>query len=426
MDQSVPLAERMRPRQLIDYKGQPHLVGNGKPLQVIITNKLGTSIILWGPPGVGKTSLAQIIAQELKRPFFLLSAINSGVKEIRDVLEKAKGNLLSAGKTPLLFIDEIHRFSKSQQDSLLPAVEKGVITLIGATTENPSFEIIGPLLSRCQVYTLHELTKLDLMEILQHALKNDVYLQQKKIEIKEWEALLRFSGGDARKLLNLAELIINTLGGDVVAIDNDTVAQVLQKQIHRYDKQGELHYDLASALIKSIRGSDPNAGVYYLARMLKGGEDPLFIARRLVILAAEDIGNANPTAIIMANNIFDACSKIGMPEARIMLSQLVTYLACSNKSNSAYMAIAQAYDAVDQHADAAVPLPLRNAPTALMKELGYGKSYGYSHLGEDQFIDQEFLPDALAGKAFYTPGNNARELEMRAFLKQRWKSKYGY
>lgn len=426
MDQSVPLAERMRPRQLIDYKGQPHLVGNGKPLQVIITNKLGTSIILWGPPGVGKTSLAQIIAQELKRPFFLLSAINSGVKEIRDVLEKAKGNLLSAGKTPLLFIDEIHRFSKSQQDSLLPAVEKGVITLIGATTENPSFEIIGPLLSRCQVYTLHELTKLDLMEILQHALKNDGYLQQKKIEIKEWEALLRFSGGDARKLLNLAELIINTLGGDVVAIDNDTVAQILQKQIHRYDKQGELHYDLASALIKSIRGSDPNAGVYYLARMLKGGEDPLFIARRLVILAAEDIGNANPTAIIMANNIFDACSKIGMPEARIMLSQLVTYLACSNKSNSAYMAIAQAYDAVDQHADAAVPLPLRNAPTALMKELGYGKSYGYSHLGEDQFIDQEFLPDALAGKAFYTPGNNARELEMRAFLKQRWKSKYGY
>ncbi|MEO0311308.1 MAG: Replication-associated recombination protein, partial [Bacteroidota bacterium] len=374
----------------------------------------------------GKTSLAQIIAQELKRPFFLLSAINSGVKEIRDVLEKAKGNLLSAGKTPLLFIDEIHRFSKSQQDSLLPAVEKGVITLIGATTENPSFEIIGPLLSRCQVYTLHELTKLDLMEILQHALKNDGYLQQKKIEIKEWEALLRFSGGDARKLLNLAELIINTLGGDVVAIDNDTVAQILQKQIHRYDKQGELHYDLASALIKSIRGSDPNAGVYYLARMLKGGEDPLFIARRLVILAAEDIGNANPTAIIMANNIFDACSKIGMPEARIMLSQLVTYLACSNKSNSAYMAIAQAYDAVDQHADAAVPLPLRNAPTALMKELGYGKSYGYSHLGEDQFIDQEFLPDALAGKAFYTPGNNARELEMRAFLKQRWKSKYGY
>jgi putative ATPase len=370
--------------------------------------------------------LAQIIAQELKRPFFLLSAINSGVKEIRDVLEKAKGNLLSAGKTPLLFIDEIHRFSKSQQDSLLPAVEKGVITLIGATTENPSFEIIGPLLSRCQVYTLHELTKLDLMEILQHALKNDGYLQQKKIEIKEWEALLRFSGGDARKLLNLAELIINTLGGDVVAIDNDTVAQILQKQIHRYDKQGELHYDLASALIKSIRGSDPNAGVYYLARMLKGGEDPLFIARRLVILAAEDIGNANPTAIIMANNIFDACSKIGMPEARIMLSQLVTYLACSNKSNSAYMAIAQAYDAVDQHADAAVPLPLRNAPTALMKELGYGKSYGYSHLGEDQFIDQEFLPDALAGKAFYTPGNNARELEMRAFLKQRWKSKYGY
>ncbi|HMK07187.1 MAG TPA: replication-associated recombination protein A, partial [Flavobacterium sp.] len=385
------------------------------------------SLIFWGSPGTGKTTLAQIIAQESKRPFYVLSAINSGVKDIRDVIEKAKqsGGLFTA-KNPILFIDEIHRFSKSQQDSLLAAVEKGWITLIGATTENPSFEVIPALLSRCQVYVLNPFTKADLEDLLQRAMKTDVVMKQKKITLKETEALLRLSGGDGRKLLNIFELVVNASAGDKVLITNDRVMELVQQNTVLYDKTGEQHYDIVSAFIKSIRGSDPNGAVYWLARMVEGGEDVKFIARRMLILSSEDIGNANPTAFIMANNTFQAVSTIGYPESRIILSQCAIYLATSPKSNASYMAIGNAQQMVKQTGDLPVPIPLRNAPTKLMKELGYGDEYKYSHDYANNFAEQEFLPDAISNTAFYVPGNNSRENGTREFLKNRWKDKYGY
>lgn len=423
----TPLAERMRPASLDNYIGQKHIVGEGAILRNAIESNILPSIILWGPPGVGKTTLANIIAHQLKRPFYALSAINSGVKDIRDVIDKAKGNGgLFSGGNPILFIDEIHRFSKSQQDSLLGAVEKGTVTLIGATTENPSFEVISALLSRCQVYILKPLDKDDLLEMLEQAMKNDPVLKHKKIAIHENEALLRLSGGDGRKLLNVFELVINAIGGDTVVITNEAVSRIVQQNIAMYDKTGENHYDIISAFIKSIRGSDPNAAVYWLARMIEGGEDPLFIARRLLILASEDIGNANPTALVMANNCFQAVNVIGYPEARIILSQTAIYLAASAKSNASYAAINDAMQAVGQTGDLPVPLHIRNAPTKLMKEIGYGKGYEYSHSYENNFSAQEYLPDALKGVKFYDPGNNAREKELRDFLKKRWGDKYKY
>jgi len=389
------------------------------------------SLILWGPPGTGKTTLAQIMAQESKRPFYELSAINSGVKDIRDVIEKAKqsGGLFTA-KNPILFIDEIHRFSKSQQDSLLAAVEKGWITLIGATTENPSFEVIPALLSRCQVYILNAFTKEDLENILHRAISSDEYLQTKKINLVETEALLRLSGGDGRKLLNIFELVINatdiSTGSAIIEITNEKVMQLVQKNTVLYDKTGEQHYDIVSAFIKSIRGSDPNGAVYWLARMIEGGEDVKFIARRMLILSSEDIGNANPTAFIMANNAFQAVSTIGYPESRIILSQCAIYLATSAKSNASYMAIGKAQQVVKQNGDLPVPIHLRNAPTKLMKELGYGEEYKYSHDFANNFAEQEFLPTELSETTFFEPGENAREKEIRQFLKNRWKNKYGY
>lgn len=426
MDSGAPLAERMRPTSLNNYIGQKHIVGEGAILRNAIESNLLPSIILWGPPGVGKTTLANIISHQLKRPFYALSAINSGVKDIREVIEKAKDNNLFTQKNPILFIDEIHRFSKSQQDSLLGAVEKGTITLIGATTENPSFEIISALLSRCQVYILKHLDKQDLMDMLELALKTDVVLKNKKINILEHEALLRLSGGDGRKLLNVFELVVNSIGGNEIEITNEKVNNIVQQNIAMYDKAGENHYDIISAFIKSIRGSDPNAAVYWLARMLNGGEDPLFIARRLLILASEDIGNANPTALVIANNCFQAVNVIGMPEARIILSQAVTYLATSTKSNAAYMAINMASEDVQRTADLPVPLHLRNAPTKLMKEIGYGKEYQYSHNYSQNFSQQEYLPEILKGTKYYEPGNNAREKEMRDLLKKLWGEKYNY
>ena len=426
MMNTTPLAERMRPTSLDNYIGQKHIVGEGAILRNAITSNLLPSIILWGPPGVGKTTLANIIAHQLKRPFYALSAINSGVKDIRDVIDKAKGNGMFQQQNPILFIDEIHRFSKSQQDSLLGAVEKGTVTLIGATTENPSFEVISALLSRCQVYILRSLDKADLLSMLDLAMKTDSVLKEKKITITENEALLRISGGDGRKLLNIFELVINTIGGDTIEITNDKVTAIVQQNIAMYDKTGENHYDIISAFIKSIRGSDPNAAVYWLARMIEGGEDPKFIARRLVILSSEDIGNANPTALVIANNCFQAVNLIGYPESRIILSQAVTYLACSAKSNAAYMAIESAIEAVKTNGDLPVPLHLRNAPTKLMKEIGYGADYKYAHSYQNNFIHQDYLPDDIKGIKFYEPGDNAREKEMREYLRRLWGEKYNY
>lgn len=423
---NAPLAERMRPTSLDNYIGQKHIVGEGAILRNAIESNILPSIILWGPPGVGKTTLANIIAHQLKRPFYALSAINSGIKDIRDVIDKAKSNGMFAQHNPVLFIDEIHRFSKSQQDSLLGAVEKGTITLIGATTENPSFEVISALLSRCQVYILKHLDKDDLLAMLQQAIDTDEFFKTKKIILSETEALLRLSGGDGRKLLNVFELVVNAIGGDTIEITNDKVTTIVQQNIATYDKTGENHYDIISAFIKSIRGSDPNAAVYWLARMIEGGEDPSFIARRLLILASEDIGNANPTALVIANNCFQAVNVIGYPESRIILSQAVTYLACSAKSNAAYMAINQAQEAVQKTGDLPVPLHLRNAPTKLMKDIGYGTDYKYAHSYENNFSEQEYLPQTISGMKFYDPADNAREKELRQFLKSRWKDKYNY
>ena len=421
-----PLAERMRPKGLNDYIGQQHIIGVGSALRNAIKQNLLPSLIFWGPPGVGKTSLALIIANELKRPFYMLSAINSGVKDVREVIDKASDNNLFNQSKPVLFIDEIHRFSKSQQDSLLGAVEKGVVTLIGATTENPSFEVIAALLSRCQVYVLKSLEESELLELMRNAIGHDEFLSAKTIELREHEALIRVSGGDARKLLNALEMVVNSQSTGTVVISNELVLEVIQQNLALYDKNGEQHYDIISAFIKSIRGSDPNAAVYYLARMIKGGEDPLFIARRLVILASEDVGNANPNALLLANNCFNAVGVIGMPESRIILSQCVTYLAASPKSNASYMAINEAMAAVDKTGDLPVPLQLRNAPTKLMKNMDYGKEYKYAHSFENNFVEQEFLPEALSGTKFYEPGNNARETEHRNYLKKLWKEKYGY
>lgn len=423
----APLAERIRPRTLEDYISQSHLVGAKGVLTQNIKGGIIPSMIFWGPPGTGKTTLAEIIANESERPFYTLSAINAGVKDVREVIEKAKGSGgLFTARNPILFIDEIHRFSKSQQDSLLAAVEKGWITLIGATTENPSFEVIPALLSRCQVYTLNAFTKADLEALLSRALKVDEELKSKTIVVKENEALFRVSGGDGRKLLNTFELIVHSVGGDTIEITNEKVLQVVQNNTVLYDKTGEQHYDIISAFIKSIRGSDPNGAVYWLARMIEGGEDLKFIARRLVISASEDIGLANPTAIIMANNIFQAVSVIGYPESRILLSQCAIYLATSPKSNASYMAIGKAQQIVKQTGDLSVPIHLRNAPTKLMKELGYGEDYKYSHDFPGNFAYQEFLPDDLAQTPFYEPGENAREKQTKDFLHQRWQGKYGY
>lgn len=423
----APLAERIRPQKLEDYISQSHLVGPNGSLTQQIANGIIPSLIFWGPPGTGKTTLAQIIAQESKRPFYILSAINSGVAAIREVIEKAKqsGGLFTA-KNPILFIDEIHRFSKSQQDSLLAAVEKGWITLIGATTENPSFEVIPALLSRCQVYVLNAFTKDDLETLLARALKTDTFLATKNIKLNETEALIRLSGGDGRKLLNIFELVVNASNADEIEITNDRVFALVQQNTVLYDKTGEQHYDIVSAFIKSIRGSDPNGAVYWLARMIEGGEDVKFIARRMLILSSEDIGNANPTAFIMANNTFQAVATIGYPESRIILSQCAIYLATSPKSNASYMAIANAQKLVKQTGDLPVPIHLRNAPTKLMKELGYGEDYKYAHDYANNFADQEFLPDAVRETVLYHPGNNARENSNREFLKNRWKGKYGY
>jgi len=423
----APLAERIRPQQLEDYISQQHLVGPNGSLTQQIAKGIIPSLIFWGPPGTGKTTLAQIISQESKRPFYTLSAINSGVKDIREVIEKAKqsGGLFTS-KNPILFIDEIHRFSKSQQDSLLAAVEKGWITLIGATTENPSFEVIPALLSRCQVYTLNAFNKEDLEALLHRAIQKDSILKEKKIHLNETEALLRLSGGDGRKLLNLFELIINASNEDEIFITNDRVLELVQQNTVLYDKSGEQHYDIVSAFIKSIRGSDPNGAVYWLARMIEGGEDVKFIARRMLILSSEDIGNANPTAFIMANNTFQAVATIGYPESRIILSQCAVYLATSPKSNASYQAIGKAQQIVKQTGDLSVPIHLRNAPTPLMKELGYGEDYKYSHDYDNNFAEQEFLPEGISGTPIYEPGNNARENSTREFLKNRWKDKYRY
>lgn len=424
---NTPLAERLRPQTLDDYISQQHLVGKNGTLTRHIQQGLIPSMILWGPPGIGKTTLANIIANTSNRPFYQLSAIASGVKDVRDVINKAKesGGLFTA-KNPILFIDEIHRFSKSQQDSLLQAVEKGWVTLIGATTENPSFEVISALLSRCQVYILKEFEKTDLEALLNRAIEKDEILSQKNIKLKETNALLRLSGGDARKLLNIFELIINAEDSDKIIVTDKMVMDKVESNTVRYDKTGEQHYDIISAFIKSIRGSDPNASVYYLARMVEGGEDVKFIARRMLILASEDIGNANPTALVIANSTFQAVSTIGYPESRIILSQCATYLACSPKSNAAYMAINNAQQLVKQTGDLSIPLNIRNAPTKLMKDIGYGEDYKYSHNYANNFAAQEFLPKEIANTPLYQPGNNARENAQREFLKQRWKDKYGY
>jgi putative ATPase len=424
---NIPLAERMRPHTLDEYAGQSHLVGPGKPLRKAIEQGLLPSMIFWGPPGVGKTTLANIISHLLKRPFYTLSAVNSGVKDVREVIEKAQSQHFFGQNKPVLFIDEIHRFSKSQQDSLLGAVEKGVVTLIGATTENPSFEVIPALLSRCQVFVLEHLSKKDLLKLLEDALRKDEDLRQKKIILKETDYLLRISGGDARKLLNALEIVVNANDHNQEIIITDELSrESLNQNIALYDKGGEMHYDIISAFIKSIRGSDPNAAVYWLARMIEGGEDPLFIARRLVILASEDIGNANPTALVIANNCFQAVNVIGYPESRIILSQCATYLAASAKSNAAYEAINNALALVREKPNLPVPLHIRNAPTKLMKELNYGKEYKYAHSYDKNFVEQEFLPEEISGTVLYKPGNNPRENELRNYLRQLWKNKYSY
>lgn len=421
-----PLAERMRPLSLENYVGQKHLVGENNVLKKAIESGQLPSLIFWGPPGIGKTTLANIISETLDRPFFSLSAINSGVKDIRDVIEKATSLKGSFMGQPILFIDEIHRFSKSQQDSLLSAVEKGLVTLIGATTENPSFEVISALLSRCQVYILQPLTEAELISIIKNAIEKDTILKTKKIVVKEYEALIRLSGGDARKLLNIFEISVNGIGGDEVVITNEKVLEHVQQNLALYDKSGEQHYDIISAFIKSIRGSDPNAAVYWLARMIEGGEDPSFIARRLLILASEDIGNANPNALLLANNCFTAVNVIGYPESRIILAQCVTYLASSAKSNAAYEAINTAQEIVKKTGDLPVPLHLRNAPTQLMKEIGYGIEYQYAHAYDGNFITQEYLPEKLSGTKIYNPGNNPAENKLREKLKSNWNTKYNY
>ena len=421
-----PLAERMRPQSLDTYIGQQHLVGSGGVLRKAIELGSIPSLLLWGPPGVGKTTLALIISQQLKRPFFSLSAINSGVKDIRAIIDEAIELKKQNKALPILFIDEIHRFSKSQQDSLLGAVESGIITLIGATTENPSFEVISALLSRCQVYVLQQLSNDELVALVQQAIAQDELLQKKKIHIAEQDALLRLSGGDGRKLLNVLELVVQTLAGDEITITNEVVLQQVQQHMAMYDKAGEQHYDIISAFIKSIRGSDPNAAVYWLARMIAGGEEPGFIARRLLILASEDIGNANPNALLLAKTCFDAVHVIGWPESRIILSQTVTYLASSAKSNASYEAIARGQELVKQSGDLSVPLHLRNAPTSLMKNLDYGKGYKYAHSYEGNFAEQEFFPEQLSGTTLYNPGSNQAESKLRDYLKSRWKTKYGY
>ncbi len=415
-----PLAERLRPTTLDELVGQQHLTGKGSILRTAIEHGKIPSMILWGPPGVGKTTIANIIAQTLQVPFYTLSAISSGVKEVREVIELAKKQ-----SSVILFIDEIHRFNKGQQDALLGAVEKGIITLIGATTENPSFEVNSALLSRTQVYILKALDEKDLVALLQHAIKNDEVLKTKKIELKETEAMINISGGDARKLLNLLELVTDALGSKAVITD-EAVMEIAQQRIALYDKKGEQHYDIISAFIKSIRGSDPNAAVYYLARMIEGGEDIKFIARRMLILASEDIGNANPNALLLANATFDAVNKIGYPESQLILSQCAIYLASSAKSNAATVAIGAAMSAVKTHGDLPVPLHIRNAPTKLMKNEGYGKGYEYSHNYENNFSPQEYLPDAISGTTFFEPGKNLREEELRKFLKLLWKDKYKY
>lgn len=418
---SIPLPERMRPDSLGGFVGQRHLVGEGAVLRKMIESGNISSFILWGPPGVGKTTLANIVSKELKRDFYTLSAISSGVKELRDVFAKAKDNSIFAKGSPILFIDEIHRFSKSQQDALLGAVETGTVTLIGATTENPSFEVITPLLSRCQVFVMKPLEISDLDALLTRAVTQDAFLKKMDIEIRERNALFRFSGGDARKLLNILEIVVNSFPpGTHVSIDDATVADRLQENIAVYDKNGEMHYDIISAFIKSMRGSDPNGAVYWMARMLAGGEDPLFIARRMIILASEDIGLANPNALLLAQATFDAVHRIGMPEARIILSECAIYLATSPKSNSAYMAIGAALSMAENGDNSPVPLHLRNAPTKLMKDLGYSENYRYAHDYEGNFADQEFLPEGLSGTVFYNPGNNPRENEIRARMERLW------
>lgn len=416
-----PLAERIRPQELDDLIGQEHLVGKNGVLRRAIQSGSVPSMILWGPPGVGKTTMANIIAHAVHAPFYTLSAISAGVKEVREIIQKARFE-----SNTILFIDEIHRFSKSQQDALLGAVEKGQITLIGATTENPSFEVNSALLSRCQVYTLKALSEENLMKLVKLALEKDEVLKNKKIHLKETQALFSISGGDARKLLNLLDLVVENPGGEVVTLTNDRVIEMAQQRVAIYDKSGEQHYDIISAFIKSIRGSDPNAAVYYLARMIEGGEDIKFIARRLVILAAEDIGNANPTALVIATNAFQAVSMIGYPEGRIVLAQAVTYLASSPKSNAAYQAINEAQSLVRKTGDLPVPLHLRNAPTQLMKEEGYGKGYQYAHDFPGNFVNQEFLPEEIKGRKLYDPGKNPREEEMRKRLRTLWRDKYGH
>ncbi|MEJ8842979.1 replication-associated recombination protein A [Lacibacter sp. H375] len=416
----APLAERLRPKQLHDLVGQQHLTGQGGILQKAIASGNIPSMILWGPPGVGKTTIANIIANNVSATYYQLSAISSGVKDVREVIEQAKQEAKA-----ILFIDEIHRFNKGQQDALLGAVEKGIITLIGATTENPSFEVNSALLSRCQVFVLKALDENDLVQLLQKAITNDVVLREKKIELKETEALIRLSGGDARKLLNLLEIVTDSSGNEMLITD-ELVLQTVQQKMALYDKSGEQHYDIISAFIKSIRGSDPNAAVYWLARMIEGGEDVKFIARRLLILASEDIGNANPNALLLANATFDAVNKIGYPESQLILSQCVIYLASSAKSNTATVAIGNAMAAVKQFGDLSVPLHIRNAPTKLMKNMDYGKGYQYSHSYENNFSSQEYLPEKIVGTKFYEPGKNIREEELRRFLKQLWKEKYNY
>lgn len=420
---TTPLAERMRPETLDELAGQQHLTGKGSILRTAIESGQIPSMILWGPPGVGKTTIANIIAHTLQVPFYQLSAISSGVKEVREVIEQAKQQ-----ERVILFIDEIHRFNKGQQDALLGAVEKGIITLIGATTENPSFEVNSALLSRCQVYVLKALDRNDLVDLLQQVLEKDEWLRSRRIELKETEALLNISGGDARKLLNLLELVVNSIKASSKAseITDELVMNVAQKKIALYDKQGEQHYDIISAFIKSMRGSDPNAAVYWLARMIEGGEDVKFIARRMLIFASEDVGNANPNALLLANATFEAVTKIGYPESRIILSQCATYLASSVKSNASYMAIGEAQAAVEKFGDLPVPLHIRNAPTQLMKSLDYGKGYKYAHSFQGNFAEQEYLPEKISGTKFYDPGNTARENELRKYLKEKWKDKYDY